>query len=65
MSSIYNPILTSISDSTSTLLGGKFLPYSLLNSVTIYGKVNPILPILGLYPFGVAKGSMVGLGLAF
>ncbi|MFL3006063.1 MAG: hypothetical protein ACJZ1R_07850 [Candidatus Neomarinimicrobiota bacterium] len=65
MSSIDNPIITSISDSTLTLLRGDILPYSSLNSLTTYGKVNPILPILGFYPFGVAVGSWIGLGLAF
>ena len=33
--------------------------------MTTYGKVNPILPILGFYPCGIAVGSWVGLGLAF
>ena len=65
MSSIDNPIITSISDSTITLLKGDILPYSSLNSLTTYGKVNPILPILGFYPCGVAVGSWIGLGLAF
>ena len=65
ISYIDNPIITSISDSTITLLKGDILPYSSLNSVTTCGKVNPILPILGFYPCGIAVGSWVGLGLAF
>lgn len=65
ISSIDNPIITSISDSTITLLKGDVLPYSSLNSVTTYGKINQILPILGFYPFGTAVGSWVGLGLMF
>ncbi len=65
MFTIDNPIITSISDSTITLLKGDVIPNSYLNSLTTYGKVNPILPVLGFYPFGVALGSWIGLGLNF
>ena len=60
VSTIEYPIVTSILDSTITLLRGETIPISSLNSITTYGKVNPILPLLGFFPCGITVGSWVG-----
>ena len=65
MFTIDNPIITSISDSTLALLRGDILPYSSLNSLTTYGKVNPILPIPWILSLWSCSGLMDWIGISF
>ena len=60
---IHYPIIVSVTETDVILDGQAATPISSINNVTVYGSVNPILPILagaGCGYLGMAGGMFVG-----
>ena len=60
---IHYPIIVSVTETDVILDGQAAIPISSINSVTAYGSVNPILPILAgccSWYVGMAGGVVVG-----